>query len=161
MQRVAAVERVTKGVGGGQPDRVSPDQRCVQQQDCEQCADGVADVMRQTRRDRAGVGEIAKVPGAGESGRRRGHQRDRTDHDHDDADPQIRTRIADPAWGDVLVDHVGLLEEQLPRGHRRAHDRHDQQQQRRVQPTGKLRLQTAVISRTGGGPATPAESPGR
>src|SRR4029077_13477736 len=49
------------------------------------------------------------------------------DHHKRDADPEVHALVADEARRYPLVDHVALLEEQLPRSHRRADDRDDQQ----------------------------------
>ena len=74
----------------------------------------------------ARIGEIAELRRAGESRGREGHHRDRADDDERDADPQIDPLVADEARRDALVDHIALLEEQLPGRHGGADDGDDQ-----------------------------------
>ena len=61
-----------------------------------------------------GVGEVPRGRGPGEGGGGSAHQRGRADHDDHDADPQVDLLVADEPRRDPLVNHVGLLEEQLP-----------------------------------------------
>jgi hypothetical protein len=77
--------------------------------------------------DRTRILEIAEFrpPGKGRGGKR--HHRHRADDHESDADPQIGALIADEARSDALVDDIALLEKELPRRHRRADDRDDQQ----------------------------------
>jgi hypothetical protein len=70
------------------------------------------------------------------------HQRTRA-QDHDDgAEDRVQPLVGEPLRGDPLVDHVGLLEEELPGRDRRPHDAHDQQQVR-AEPAWQLRHQAA------------------
>ena len=77
--------------------------------------------------DPACVGEVPGERGVGEGRRREAHDRHAADDHQGDSDDQVDTLVVDPPWRDALVDDVGLLEEQLPRSDRRAHDANDQQ----------------------------------
>ena len=55
------------------------------------------------------------------------HHRDSADNDESDADPQVDALVFDEARGDALVDHVALLEEQLPGRDGGADDSDDEQ----------------------------------
>ena len=77
--------------------------------------------------DGARVGEIAELRSSGESRRGHGDNRRRADDDEPDAEPKVQPLVADEARRDALVDHVALLEEELPGRDRCADETDDQQ----------------------------------
>ena len=71
-----------------------------------------------------------KAPNSGvpsESRRGEGDDRHRADDDEPDAKPEVQPLVADEARRDALVDHVALLEEELPGRDRRADETDDEQ----------------------------------
>jgi hypothetical protein len=69
------------------------------------------------------VGEMPREGGAAHRVGTDDHQRSRARHRDQRAEERVRALIADEPRRDALVDHVGLLEEQVPGRHRGAHDR--------------------------------------
>jgi hypothetical protein len=92
-------------------------------------------VLTEGLRHTKGVGE---VPGPRRLARRvrsDDHQRRRTEQDDDRTEHGVGAFVSDEPRGDALVDDIGLLEEQLPRGDGGAHQRDDQQHRRRCGST--------------------------
>jgi hypothetical protein len=82
-----------------------------------------------------GVGEVAGQGGVGE-GEGGGDEEETGPEDDDEgAEDGVGALVVDPARGDALVDDVGLLEEQLPGGHRGAHDGDHEQDRGGIEPT--------------------------
>ena len=136
MERVAQAEDVTERVGRGERDRRSADDRRIEEEQREDRARGGRDVDVQALRDAQRILVVAELRRARE--RRRGghHDRGRADHHHEGAQHRVRLLVFEPARRDPLVDHVRLLEEQLPRRHGRAHHGDDQQRGVRGQAAG-------------------------
>ena len=127
MQGVLEAEHVADRVRGGQRHRERADDRGVEERDREQDACDPASVRLQACSETGRVGEVAGIGVPSE--RRSGDSHDRAgpeDH-HDDADPEIGLLVLDEARGDALIDHVALLEEQLPGSDGRPDDADDQQ----------------------------------
>ncbi len=71
VERVLGPEHVAERVGGRERDRRRADQRGVQQHDREERPGGRSEAVSELGRDRARIGEVAEVGGAGERERRR------------------------------------------------------------------------------------------
>ncbi len=119
-------EYIPEGIAAGQGHRSRPNDGGVEQHDREHRPEGGVDLAEQVR-NRAGVGEAPTAVG-GPRGPVAGHdQRRRTDHHDEGTQCGVGALVADETRRDALVDNVGLLKEQLPRGHRGADHRDDQQ----------------------------------
>ena len=102
------------------------------------------DILSEAGGHRSGVLEISEFGTPCESRGSERHHRDRADDNEHDADTEIGAFITHEARGDALVDDIALLEEELPRRHRGADDRDDQQDHlARLAVRGKLRNRKA------------------
>ena len=72
-------------------------------------------MFRQPCRNGCGIDELPGFRRAGECMRHAGDNGHRADDHQHDAQPQIDALVADEARRDALVDHIALLEKQLPR----------------------------------------------
>nr|CUV13469.1 conserved protein of unknown function [Ralstonia solanacearum] len=144
MQRVAHRQHVADGIRGRQRHRARADDAGIQQRDREQDAGPAARLPLQPDGGAQRIGVPAELGRAMEGLRAEGHHGHRARHRQHDAEPQVGALIADEARRDALVDHVALLEKQLPRRHRRPDDRDDQQHHLRQRRTGGQRRHEEV-----------------
>ena len=127
VQRVTHPERVAERVGGRQRHRLGADDRGAEQDDGEEHGSRSADRAGETARDAVGVLEVAVMRCSVEGEGGRDHQGRGADDDEDRADDRVGALVVDPARRDPLVDHVRLLEEELPGRHGRPDDGDDEQ----------------------------------
>ena len=117
MERVADAEDVAERVGGRQGDGRGADDRRIQQEE----------ILTLRHFEQLSNVEVAERRSPLEGVRGREHDGCRADDHHECADDGIRSLVRHPSRGDALVDHVRLLEEELPGCHRGANDADDQQ----------------------------------
>src|SRR5438067_1106469 len=92
-------------------------------------------IARESLRHLEAAAEVAEIAGAAEGGRGRHHDRRRSDHHHYRTEHRVRLFVVQPSRGDALVNHVRLLEEELPRRDCGADDGEDHQRPRRGDPS--------------------------
>ena len=92
-------------------------------------------IARESLRHLEAAAEVAEIAGAAEGGRGRHHDRRRSDHHHDRTQHRVGLFVVKPSRGDALVNHIRLLEEELPRRDCGADDGEDHQRPRRGDPS--------------------------
>src|SRR5581483_4319504 len=123
VQRVLDTGDVADRVGAGKRDHAGAEHRSVQQYEREEGSGGRAEAAGQPVRDRARVDETTLKRGARERERAGSEDRDGANREEHRPDQRVYTLVRQPASADSLVDHVRLMEEQLPGRNSRPHQR--------------------------------------